>query len=380
MALRLAPPTRSDAFSRLAIQRAALLDAPLWLSANTEAPRASGFMNASAWIETKRSAWTRRAFLTRSCSGTKKSASRVSIARMLGLALRRSRRSIAIARTTSFSLQAGRADRAGILAAVAGIDGDDDEAIDLRLCGLRRQRRGGRIALRIGARAGGRAVGGADAENGGAGVPSAIVPPAPAALAIAAPGVDAAAPAAPTRPMNSPSASWTDCAAFFSACSRSRMRSSRGSRSLRRMQVEDEPVPVRRNRLEREQLGRARLLEVDDQADDARLVLADANAGDERIVGAHLADQLAQLRAELEAVDVDDEAVGRGGEEVACRQRRVGLDRHPRVVGRRPDAHGDDRRAPGDVARAEQRARASPVARQRRARREVMAGAPGPLR
>ncbi len=78
------------------------------------------------------------------------------------------------------------------------------------------------------------------------------------------------------------------------------------------MEVEDEPMPVRGDRLEGEQLGRARLLEVDDQANDARLVLADADAGDERIVGAHLADQLAQLRAELEAVDVDDEAIGRG--------------------------------------------------------------------
>ena len=90
------------------------------------------------------------------------------------------------------------------------------------------------------------------------------------------------------------------------------------------------------------------------------------NAGDERIVGAHLADQLAQLRAELQAVDVDDQAVGRGGEEVACRQRRIGLDRDARVVGRRPDAHGDDRRAPGDVARAEREDERS-HSRQRRA-------------
>ena len=42
LAWTLAPPTRSDAFSRFAIQRAALLDAPCSLSANTEAPRASG--------------------------------------------------------------------------------------------------------------------------------------------------------------------------------------------------------------------------------------------------------------------------------------------------------------------------------------------------
>src|SRR6478752_1356188 len=59
-------------------------------------------MNASAWIDTNRSAWTRRAFLTRSCSGTKKSASRVSIARIFGCALMRSRSCSAICSTTSF--------------------------------------------------------------------------------------------------------------------------------------------------------------------------------------------------------------------------------------------------------------------------------------
>ena len=85
------------------------------------------------------------------------------------------------------------------------------------------------------------------------------------------------------------------------------------------MQVEHQPMLVGRDRREREQLGRARLLQVDHQPHHARLVLADAHAGDERIVGAHLADELAQLRAELEAVDVDDQPVGRGGEEVACR-------------------------------------------------------------
>ncbi len=43
-------------------------------------------------------------------------------------------------------VQAGRAAGAGILAAVAGIDGDDDEAVDLRLRELRRQGSAGGIA------------------------------------------------------------------------------------------------------------------------------------------------------------------------------------------------------------------------------------------
>ncbi|MCY1557943.1 hypothetical protein D9M68_948350 [compost metagenome] len=71
------PPTRSAAFSFLAIQRAAALLAPLVLSANTLAPWGWGVMKASAWMLMNRSAWTRWAFCTRMCSGTKKSASRV---------------------------------------------------------------------------------------------------------------------------------------------------------------------------------------------------------------------------------------------------------------------------------------------------------------
>ena len=149
-------------------------------------------------------------------------------------------------------VQPARPARAGIFAAVAGVDGDDDEAIDLGLREFRRQRRPDRA--RSASRCRGRASAAPTRERRRR-RPSAIVPPAPAALAIAGPGVDAAAPAAPTRPMNSPSASCTDCAAFCSACSRSRISSSRGSRSCGRMQVEDESVPVRRDRREREQLA-----------------------------------------------------------------------------------------------------------------------------
>ena len=55
----------------------AALDAAPWLSANTLAPRACGVKKASACRLTNRSACTRRAFCTRICKGTKKSASRV---------------------------------------------------------------------------------------------------------------------------------------------------------------------------------------------------------------------------------------------------------------------------------------------------------------
>ena len=99
----LTPPTWSAAFSLLAIQRAALLLAPLVDSAKTLAPRASGRKKASAWMLTKRSACTRWALRTRSCRGTKKSASRVIITRMPGTAFSVSRSASATASTTSFS-------------------------------------------------------------------------------------------------------------------------------------------------------------------------------------------------------------------------------------------------------------------------------------
>jgi hypothetical protein len=82
-------------------------------------------------------------------------------------------------------------------------------------------------------------------------------------------------------------------------------------------------VLVGRHRRQRELLRRHRLLQVEHQAHHARLVLADTHAGDVGVVGPHLADQLAQLRVELEAVDVDHQAAGFGrGSWCAGRQRR----------------------------------------------------------
>ena len=174
--------------------------------------------------------------------------------------------------------QAAGADGARVLAAVAGVERDDDQAVDLaslRAC----------WAAASGAGAG---RSGADAGcRGGAA-------PAPAAL-------DAADELA-QRILHAPARR---------ACrhaSLSRISASSGSRSCSRVQVEHQPVPVGRHRLQRELLRPHRLLQVDHQAHHARLVLADAHAGDERVVGAHLADQLAQRRAELEAVDVDHQA------------------------------------------------------------------------
>lgn len=101
--LMLMPPIRSDAFSLFASQRAAALEAPWSDSANTDEPLADGVVNASAWIDTNRSAPTRRAFCTRTFSGTKKSASRVIIARMLGAPSIFARSFFAMSSATCFS-------------------------------------------------------------------------------------------------------------------------------------------------------------------------------------------------------------------------------------------------------------------------------------
>ena len=97
------PPIRSAWFSLLASQRAAVEVAPFSDSTKTDEPRAVGWMKASAWIETNRSACTLRAFSTRMPSGTKKSASRVSMTRMLGCSSSLVFRRLAMASTTSFS-------------------------------------------------------------------------------------------------------------------------------------------------------------------------------------------------------------------------------------------------------------------------------------
>ena len=192
-------------------------------SANTLAPRASGVMKASAWIDTNRSACTRRALRTRSCSGTKKSASRVSIARMPGRALRRSRSCSATASTTSFSRRPRRADGAGVFAAVAGVERDDDQAVDPAALGVGG---GGGSGAGVGGRGG--ADAGGDRRRGGAGRRWRRL--------------------ARRAPMSSPSASCTAARGLALGGSLSRISASSGSALLRRVEVEHQPVLVGRHR------------------------------------------------------------------------------------------------------------------------------------
>ncbi len=172
------------------------------------------------------------------------------------------------------------------------------------------------------------------------------------AWSVRTPGRRGAAPlpARSMRPMNSPSASRTACVgALLGLLLVADQRQQRVA-LLQRVQVEHQPVLVGRHRREREQLRRDRLLQVDHQPHHARLVLADAHAGDVGVVGAHLADQLAQLGL---SSSPSMSTTSRGGLSVMkclAASDCVGLDRHARVVGGRPDAHRDDAGAVGELA------------------------------
>ena len=181
------------------------------------------------------------------------------------------------------------------------------------------------------------------------------------------------------RPMNSPSASCTDWAACCSAASFSWISASSGSGGSVGLQVEHQPVLVGGHRLQREQLRRDRLLQVDHQPHHARLVLADPHAGDVGIVAADLADDLAQRRAQLEAVDIDHQPRRAVDQEVAGLQRGVAFERDAGVVVGRPDPHRDDAGAEGDLGRPEQQRQRAEGAECGAAidRAGVMAAAPG---
>ncbi len=99
----LTPPTRSAAFSRCAIQRAAALLAPFWLSANTLAPRASGGRRRRRG-STRTGRPARAAPCARARAAARNSRRRASASRACSArALSRSRSCSAIASTTSFS-------------------------------------------------------------------------------------------------------------------------------------------------------------------------------------------------------------------------------------------------------------------------------------
>ena len=133
--------------------------------------------------------------------------------------------------------------------------------------------------------------------------------------------------------------------------------------------------PVGGHRLEREQLRRDRLLQVDHQAHHARLVLADAHAGDVGVVGRTLPTSSRSCGLSSRPSMSTTSRGGFSARKCLAAQRAVGLDRHARVVGRRPDAHRDDawRRRRARRCRAAARGRRRCVQALRAARAVVRA-------
>jgi hypothetical protein len=236
-------------------------------------------------------------------------------------------------------LQAGGPDRAGILAAVAGIDGDHQQAVDLALF-LGRERARGERRLRLHRRG----VGAAQRRVAGVGQ---------AACGGARPRSSGRAGAARDLADELAERVLHGLRGRLLGLLLAAQQREQRILLLDRVEVEHEPVLVGRDRRQHELLRGDGLLQVQHQAHHARLVLAHAHAGDERVVGAHLAHHVAQGRAQLEVVDVDDEAVRVVGDEVARHQRLVGLDRDAGVVGRGPDADGDDGGAEHEVGGAQ---------------------------
>ncbi|MNY01470.1 hypothetical protein D3C86_1340020 [compost metagenome] len=118
---------------------------------------------------------------------------------------------------------------------------------------------------------------------------------------------------------------------------------------IHRVEIEHEPVAVAADRGQREHLRRDVFLEVEHHPHHARPVLAHAHGLDIGVVGADLGHQLAQRGREVEAVDIHHQTVRAADHLVLRGQRRIGLDGHARVILGGPDAHGHDAGAARDL-------------------------------
>ena len=127
---------------------------------------------------------------------------------------------------------------------------------------------------------------------------------------------------------------------------------------LQRMQVEHQAVAIFADRQQRKHLRPDLGLELDDQSNHAGLVAAgtdqlDVGVGLEDLRGQHL-----QHGIEFDAFEVHHQPLGVLHQQVGVADRLIVFQRHPRVVARRPDAHGKDaagRRGAGADFRDQQR-------------------------
>ena len=122
---------------------------------------------------------------------------------------------------------------------------------------------------------------------------------------------------------------------------------------LRRFQIEHQTVLVGGNGRQRKNFGFDRLFEVQHQAHDFGLVLSDAQAGDVRVVGPDLADQFAQRRAQLQAIDINHQTGRVLGDKMFGRQSHITFQRDAGVVQGRPQTHRHDAGTEGEISRSE---------------------------
>ena len=120
------------------------------------------------------------------------------------------------------------------------------------------------------------------------------------------------------------------------------------------IQIENQPVAVGGDGRQGEHLRHRRLLEVYHQAHHARRVLAHPDARNVGVIGLDLGHQLAQLGAEVDALDVDRQARGGGHKKLFGHQRTIGFDGDPRIFGGGPYAHRHDGGATRNVLGAQQ--------------------------
>jgi len=110
-----------------------------------------------------------------------------------------------------------------------------------------------------------------------------------------------------------------------------------------RIDVENQPVAVFAGRLEFENLRCDLGLELHDQAHDAGLETPGTQQLDVGIVGRDLARQTVEHAVEFDTFDIDDQTVRILDGELRVFERRVAFERDARVIGCRPDAHGEHR-------------------------------------
>jgi hypothetical protein len=111
---------------------------------------------------------------------------------------------------------------------------------------------------------------------------------------------------------------------------------------LQRIDVEHQAMAVFAGRRQHEDLRLDLVLEFHHQANDSRLEAAGTQQLDVGVVSSDLVGQPFEHAVELDPFEVDNQPLRVLDHEVRIFERRRMLDRHPRVIGRRPDADGEN--------------------------------------